>query len=177
MTVGSNSGNNFNGYLDWKRRKAEEADDAIDLKQAMETWKEQMLSGGTALTEEEKEQIKALIANWLEENPLETEEDMAAFSAFVKYLYTTFGAKHDLMDFIAEVVIGSWLEENPTETGKNKDAFLEFINRIKAVLDKADRNAIIGNGTFINFDGNKADPVPSRLFPLQYQLQVNDADA
>lgn len=65
MSIISGAGNeaNFNGYLDWKKRQTDE--DPLCFSRAIETWREQMLSGGTALTEEEKEKIREMIVQWL----------------------------------------------------------------------------------------------------------------
>ena len=171
-------------YAEWKAMNAKEEDDAFCLRNAIENWSEQKLTGGRALTDEEKEKIRELIANWLEENSLETEEDKRAFSAFVKKVYLKFGAKHDLMDFIEETMIAKWLEANqfevPLETRSQRDAFAAFTRILSIAMEMAKtsiRDLAVGNGTLINFDGQEMDPVPSRLYPLQMRLQVEETEA
>ena len=174
INVGAHTTPSGMWYVDWKamqKDKAEDGEIGLCFKTAIENWELQMLTGGTALTEEEKEQIREIIAQWLDENPLKTDEDKAKFTAFVKLLYEKFGARHDLMYFIGETTISLWLEENPVETERDKIAFVNFIRLVEGALHdaKAALSDIV-NRPFINFGGVEADPVPSRLFPLQFAL-------
>ena len=140
----------FNGYLAWRERRAKEEDE-LCLKQAIEDFKIKTLSGGTALTDEEKEKIREIISQWLEQNPLETEDDKAAFKAFLKQLYIEFGAK----DFLLDVVLAKLGDKLDTSDS------LKLMADIRA-------NLIFG--------GTGADPVPTRLLPLKFQLQNEDPD-
>ena len=157
VTFKPSPGGIFNGYLEGRKRQAKEDEnrDPLCLRQAMEDYKIRILSGNRALTEEEKELIREKIAAWLEENCIETEEGQKAFKLFVKDIYRLFGARHDLEYFLEQTMFSA--------TGIKLD--LSFLRR-----------EIIGNGTLINFDGVEADRVPSRMFPLQYQLHNEDED-
>ena len=172
MNISGNTAPTGLWYGEYKAMRAKEDEDYLCLRSAIENWQEQMLSGGTALTDEEKEKIREMIKAWLEENPLETEEDKAAFTAFVKQLYKMFGARHDLMYFIEETMIAKRMDANPSES---KESFLNFTSLVKSALDKVNthlRNITTNNRTFVNFGGNEIDPVPTRLFPLQMQLKA-----
>lgn len=158
-------------YNEWKALKSKEKEDPFCLSRAMDNWETKMLSGAAALTEEEKEQIREAVARWLEENPLKTDEDKQAFTAFVKQLYMSFGARHDLMYFIGDVAVSHWIENNPLETEQDKVDFSNFVSLVEGSLEKvSEAMRDYRNRPLLNFDSKEADPIPSRLFPLQFEL-------
>lgn len=149
MIKGLNS-DGFNGYFAW-RQKRDEEEEEFCFRQAIDDFKVKTLTGGTALTDEEKEKIRELISRWLEENPLETEEDKAAFKAFLKQLYMEFGAKDFLLD-VLPAKLGDKMEPS---------AMLDFMDNVRAHL---------------KFGETESGPIPTRLLPLQFQLQSEDPD-
>jgi len=162
MNISTNSLANFNGYHAWKAKQEEE--DPLCFNRAIETWSKQVLTGATLLTDEEKELIRERIAAWFEENTLKTDDDEIAFRMFIKDLYAAFGARDDFFDFVAEEIKALWIEENTLATDGHKEKFMEFVKRLNSVLDE------------FNI-ANRANIAPSRLIPLQYQLQGASHDS
>ena len=178
MQVNKTSGN-FNGYLAWKARRQEEEDEndgLLNFRRAMDDFKINTLSGGSALTEEEKEIIREKIAAWLYENTPVSQENIAdfkaAFKAFVKELYAMFGARHDLLDFVGDTMVSKYTNDNPIETERGKINFQLFSTAVTSVLNDIIRLRAVSmpDRPNISFADGKADPVPSRLLPVQIKL-------
>ncbi|MCL1987038.1 MAG: hypothetical protein FWG64_03580 [Firmicutes bacterium] len=147
-------------YNEWKQaQNGNEEDNIANFGKAVDEWKNQVLSRGTALTEEEKEQIKEIIARWLEENPLETDEDRQKFRAFVQEVYTMFGAKHDTA-YILEDTILSIFDERTNLSQFARETLLNVLDTLNP--SRANRTETSENVEFV---------APSRIYPVQINLK------
>ncbi|MCL2015501.1 MAG: hypothetical protein FWG68_04560 [Defluviitaleaceae bacterium] len=167
MNIGNTSPKKL-WYMEWQVAQSLKEDDKIlNFSKAVDEWKNQILSRGTALTEEEKEQIRALIARWLEENPLETDEDKAKFRAFVQEVYEKFGAKHDTAYLLGETIM-SVLDERTNLTHFMRDTLLEVLNMLKnpaSMKSPANRENQANE-----IAQNIAVMASSKLYPVQVRL-------
>ena len=100
-----------------------EKKDPLCLKVAIKAYKDKMLTG---LTDEDKEEIKKRIQAYLQEHTVETEEEMAAFLAFVKSLYAEVGYPEDRAKQMVNEILHQMMAE-PAST--DAPAHLKLMNK------------------------------------------------
>jgi len=100
-----------------------EKKDPLCLKVAIKAYKDKMLTG---LTDEDKEEIKKRIQAYLQEHTVETEEEMAAFLAFVKALYAEVGYPEDRAKQMVNEILHQMMAE-PAST--DAPAHLKLMNK------------------------------------------------
>lgn len=72
--------------------------DPLSLKKAIKAYQDERLTG---LTDEEREEIERRSKEYLEKNPIKTEQDRNAFNEYVKSLLKEFGFKSNIDEFAA----------------------------------------------------------------------------
>lgn len=92
------------------------------LKKEIKAYKDKTLTG---ITDEERAEIEARIKEYLEENPIKTQEDRDAFERFVNELFSHFGFKGEIDSFL----FGAGEAEKPSQVEESQQSSTYLFQR------------------------------------------------